>query len=187
MSENLSRLDERNRKNIETASRRNSLNEVFSFFLECPRVSIPDISIPNQKTITNSINEWLEELLRSSGNMEIMAERSLDVIGKGDEDLRMREMTFEEGASLKRYKDITKMVMRSKRHLTVSTSCLTFHFPFSQKKIFFVLRSVLLLNDVAQFFYLPLPSTSPLFYSKKKVLKNLHRCFRKLGSWWKKI
>ena len=131
MCENLSRIDIRVRKAIEQSVERigiglKSSGEVYSFLTECPRVSIPEISLPQQKTIKNSLSGWLEELLRSSRNIEILAERSLGVIGKGDEDLRIREMTSEEEASLKKYAGITATIMLLKRQLMVSykTSCL---------------------------------------------------------------
>ena len=119
---------------------------------------MPEISMPQRKAITNNLNEWLEELLCSSRNIEILAESSLDVIGKGDEDLRMREMTPEEGASLMEYARLTKGIMSFKRFLTVSyktfTSCLAFLI-FSKQFFFFgsSFRFLLLLNDVVRFLY----------------------------------
>ena len=107
---------------------------------------MPEISMPQRKAITNNLNEWLEELLCSSRNIEILAESSLDVIEKGDEDLRMREMTPEEGASLMEYARLTKGIMSFKRFLTVSYTKLlhlALHFSFSQNNSFFlVLHSV---------------------------------------------
>jgi hypothetical protein len=98
---------------------REASGETHSFFIsENPRVSMANISMPQRKTTTNSVNEWLEEFLRSSRNIETLAEHSLDVIGNGDKDLRMREMTSEEGASLKRYTEITGRIMSLKRSLT---------------------------------------------------------------------
>ena len=159
MCENLSKIDISARRAIEMFSEhvgQESSGEVHSFFPECPRVSMPDISMPQRKAITNSMNGWLEELLSSSRNIEILAERSL---GKGDADLRIREMTSEEEASLKKYAGITDNLMFLRRHLTVSYKTLSSSLTFSifSKQIFFffwVLHSVLLLNDVAQF-YLP--------------------------------
>ena len=119
---------------------------------------MPEISMPQRKAITNNLNEWLEELLCSSRNIEILAESSLDVIGKGDEDLRMREMTPEEGASLMEYARLTKGIMSFKRFLTVSYKnfyilpCIS-HF---LKTILFFGSSfcfLLLLNDVVRFLY----------------------------------
>lgn len=123
MCENLSKIDKIFiREAIERATGRESSGDIYPFYKECPRVSMPEISIVQGM----SISEWLEELLRSSSNIEIMARRSLGMIGKGDKDLRMREMTSEEGASLKTYTDITKAVMSLKHGLSVSTSCLAF-------------------------------------------------------------
>lgn len=93
-------------------------SEVCSFFSERPRVSMLEIS--TRKHVTDSINDWLEELLSSSRNIEILAESSLGVIGKGDEDLRMREMALGEGASLKKYTEITEAIIRRKTVLNVS-------------------------------------------------------------------
>jgi hypothetical protein len=118
---------------------REASGETYSFFFsESPRVSVANISMPPRKATTNSVNEWLEEFLRSSRNIETLAERSLDVIGNGDKDLRMREMTTEEGTSLKRYTEITEHIMSFKRCLTVSYKLLplAFHFPFSQNFLF---------------------------------------------------
>ena len=75
--------------------------------------------------MTKYVNEWLEELLCSSRNIEILAESSLGVIGKGDEDLRMREMTPEEGESLKEYTRVTEGLLAFKRYMNVSYK--TFH------------------------------------------------------------
>ena len=93
--------------------------------------------------MTKYVNEWLEELLCSSRNIEILAESSLGVIGKGDEDLRMREMTPEEGESLKEYTRVTEGLLAFKRYMNVSYK--TFHLlPFIfrfLKTIFFFLGS----------------------------------------------
>lgn len=155
MCESLSKIDSRIREVIEKKLGHESSGDIFSIFSECSQVYISDISMPQPKNTTNSIKEWLEGLLRSSGNIEILAERSLGAIGNGDKDLRMREMTSEEGASLKRYKEITESIMGLKTGLTVSykisTSCLFFSHNF-----FFVHHSVLLLlKHVALFLYLP--------------------------------
>ena len=79
-----------------------------------------DISMPQRKPITKHINDWLEELLSSSKNIEILAEASLGVLGKGDEDLRMREMTSEEEESLKMYAESTRRIMGRRLFLNVS-------------------------------------------------------------------
>ena len=89
--------------------------------------------------MTKYVNEWLEELLCSSRNIEILAESSLGVIGKGDEDLRMREMTPEEGESLKEYTRVTEGLLAFKRYMNVSYK--TFHllpFIFRFLKTFFL-------------------------------------------------
>ena len=122
MCENLSRINKRTRKSIETFGEyigHESSGEVNTFFPEYPRVSIPD-KFMQRKAMTKYLNEWLEELLCSSRNIEILAERSLGVIGKGDEDLRMREMTSEERESLKSYTEITEGVISFKRYMNVS-------------------------------------------------------------------
>lgn len=133
MSENLSKIDIRNRESVKVfddfCAGHNSSGEVYSFLPPHPQVSISFISLPHRKVITNNMNEWLEGLLSSSRNIEILAESSLDVIEKGDEDLRMREMTSEEGASLRKYTNFTERIMIFKRALNVSfqklfTSCL---------------------------------------------------------------
>ena len=95
-----------------------SSGDVHPYLDESPRVSMPFIS--HRSPIRDSINEWLEDLLRSSRNMEILAERSLGVIGDGDRDLRMREMTPEDRASLEKYAVITKDIMHTKKCLDVS-------------------------------------------------------------------
>ena len=119
MTENLSKIkiDSVVKRAIEMFNHESS-GDVHPFFHECPRVSMPFIS--HRSAIRKSINEWLEDSLRSSRNIEILAEHSLGVIGEGDRDLRMREMTSEEGASLERYADMTRGIMNLKRNLNVS-------------------------------------------------------------------
>ena len=101
---------------------------------------MPDISMPQRQTITDSINDWLEKLLSSSKNIEILAESSLGVIGNGDEDLRIREMAPLEEASLEKYTKITEGIMTLKRYLTVSLQnfyLLLCIFRFSQNLFFY--------------------------------------------------
>ena len=145
MSENLSKIDEIPRRVIEMTSEligHESSGEVNSFLPEWPRVSIRDISMPNRKTAEKLVTEWLEDLLSSSANIEKLAESSLGVIGNGDEDLRIREMTSEEGASLKKYMEITQMIMHMKRFSTVSFFFTFFFYPLSCPCIFFFRFSV---------------------------------------------
>jgi hypothetical protein len=99
--------------------------EVTALISEWPRVYMPLISFP-KKTVKNSINEWLEELLCSSKNIEILAENSLGVIGKGDDDLRIREMTKEERNSMKKYTTFFERIYIVKRTLQVSFYFLPF-------------------------------------------------------------
>jgi hypothetical protein len=144
MCENLSKIDERIRKALEMYNEfigHKSSGEVHTFYPELSRVCMPDISMPDQKTIKKSINRWLEELLCSSRNIEILAESSLGVIGKGDDDLRMREMTSEEGASLKKYTNRTQdVVMSLRRTLNVSYKTFTsFRFLKTTFFVFFIL------------------------------------------------
>ena len=80
---------------------------------------MPYMSVP-QKTTRKSIMKAFEDLLCSSKNMEILAESSLGTIRKGDEDLRIREMSAEEVTSLKGYADITSTVINLKGLVTVS-------------------------------------------------------------------
>ena len=80
--------------------------EVNSLFPEYPRVSMSDVDMTYRKIIKNPINEWLEDLLCSSGNIEVLAESSLEVMG--DEDLRIREMSPQEETSLNEYTDRKK-------------------------------------------------------------------------------
>ena len=151
MSENLSKIDKKTRQAIETRDKltfndHDSSGEVYSGYPQCPRVSMPMISIPNQ-TIEKSINEWLAELLCSSENINILAENSLGVLGKGDDDLRMREMTEEEKSSMETYVLLNSAILSAKNVLYVS---LNFIF-FIQSPFF----GLLLLNDVS---YHPPPS-----------------------------
>lgn len=97
----------------------NEESEVSSIVSNKLRVSMPRISI-NKKTVKNSISEWLEELLSSSKNIEILAKNSLGVIEKGDVDLRMREMTEEEKISMSHYATLTKKILHAKGILNVS-------------------------------------------------------------------
>jgi hypothetical protein len=124
MCEDLSKIDINSRKLIDMITKfignNESSGEVHTFFPEPPRVSMLSISTPHPKVITKYLNEWLEELLSSSKNIEILAESSLGAITKGDEDLRMRELTSEEEASLEKYTDISVGVMELRRYLNVS-------------------------------------------------------------------
>lgn len=99
------------------------VNSIFPQAPTVPRVSMPYVSM-HQKT-AKSIKEWLENYLCSSKNIAKLAESSLGVLDKGDEDLRMREMIPEEVASLKRYGDVTEDVMTVKRYLNVSYETFT--------------------------------------------------------------
>ena len=142
MCENLSKIDINARNLVAFIAdlfghELDSSGEVTSILSECPRISISDVSMPQRKAISIYMSEWLEELLSSSKNIEILAESSLGVIEKGDEDLRMREMTSKERMSLKRYKQITKDIMFFRRNLTVSylLPCF-FFFSFSQNNFF---------------------------------------------------
>lgn len=114
-----------------------SSGEVHTIYSEDPRVSIPDSSMP--LNISPAISEWLEELLCSSKNIEVLANSSLGVIGKGDEDLRMREMASE-GTSLEDYRKSTRLVMLRKNLLNVSCIFLplALHFPIFSNNFFFV-------------------------------------------------
>lgn len=110
--------------------------EVNSFVHQYSRVSIPYNSMrPN---VSVSIRKWLEELLCSSKNIEVLADSSLGVIGKGDEDLRMRDMALV-GASLEGYKQITTAAMAQRNLYNVSYEFLplALYFPFSQTILFF--------------------------------------------------
>ena len=109
--------------------------EATSIFPE-PRVSISDNSMP--QNVSDYVNEWLEELLRSSKNIEILADSSLGVLRKGDEDLRMREMASE-GTSLEKYKEYTRPIMGHKKILNVSYGLhlLPCIFPFLKTIYFF--------------------------------------------------
>lgn len=123
MCENISKINETSRKAIDMFSEfigHESAEEVYTFSPVNPRVSIPDISIPPPGRITNSIKEWLEELLSSSSNIETLAESSLGVMEKGDEDLRIRELTAEERGSMEKYTELTMSIMFFKRFLKVS-------------------------------------------------------------------
>ena len=131
MSENLSKIDKKTRQAIETRDKltfndHDSSGEVYSGYPQCPRVSMPMISIPNQ-TIEKSINEWLAELLCSSENINILAENSLGVLGKGDDDLRMREMTEEEKSSMETYVLLNSAILSAKNVLYVSLNFIFFH------------------------------------------------------------
>jgi len=120
MCENLSRLNETSRKALEVFSEfvgHESSDEIYTFPPINPRVSIPDISMSPQRIISNSIKEWLEELLGSSSNIEKLAESSLGVLAKGDEDLRIREMIAEERESMEKYTELTVPIMFSKRFM----------------------------------------------------------------------
>jgi len=120
MCENISNINETSKKAIDIFSEfvgRESAEEVYTFSPVTPRVSIPDISIPPPGRITNSIKEWLEELLSSSSNIETLAESSLGVMEKGDEDLRIRELTTEEIESMEKYTELTMSIMFFKRFL----------------------------------------------------------------------
>lgn len=97
-----------------------SSDEIYTFPPINPRVSIPDISMSPQRIISNSIKEWLEELLGSSSNIEKLAESSLGVLAKGDEDLRIREMVAEEREFMEKYTELTVPIMFSKRFMKVS-------------------------------------------------------------------
>ena len=116
--------------------------EVNSFVPQYSRVSIPyDSMRPN---VSISIRKWLEGLLCSSNNIEILADSSLGVIGKGDEDLRMRDMALV-GTSLEEYKHITKNIMSGRNLYNVSYELLplALYFPSSQTKFFFSLYPLL--------------------------------------------
>lgn len=97
-----------------------SSDEIHAFPPINPRVSIPDISMSPRGSISNSIKEWLEELLSSSSNIGALADSSLDVIEKGDGDLRIREMIAEERHSMAKYTELTVPVMFAKRFIKVS-------------------------------------------------------------------
>ena len=117
-----------------------SSGEAHSFLPKYSRVSTPEIFMPKQESIVNSIDKWMEELRSSPKHMKILAEMSSGVIGKGDDDLRMREMTPEEGEPLMMYAKNTAIIMMLKRIMTVScetfTSCLAFSY-FSKPFFFF--------------------------------------------------
>jgi len=123
MCENLSRINESSKKTIEMLSEfvgHESSGEIYTFSNITPRVSLPDISMSPQKSITNSIKEWLEELLSSSRNIEKLAESSLGSLVEGDDDLRIRQMIAEERESMERYTELTVPIMFSKRLMKVS-------------------------------------------------------------------
>ncbi|KAF8808730.1 hypothetical protein BYT27DRAFT_7337705 [Phlegmacium glaucopus] len=124
MCENLSKINETSRKAIEMFSQfvgHESSDEIYTFPPINPRVSIPDISMSPQNNITNSIKEWLEDLLSSSRNIEILAESSLSSLAKGDEDLRIREMIAEERESMAKYTELTVPIMFSRRLMKTLT------------------------------------------------------------------
>jgi len=124
MCENLSRINETSKKAIEMFSEfvgHESTDEIYTFPPVNPRVSIPDISMSPRGNISNSIKEWLEELLSSSSNIKTLAESSLGVLGKGDEDLRIREMIAEERESMEKYTELTVPIMFSKRFMKTLT------------------------------------------------------------------
>ena len=153
MCESISKLGEIQRETLRTIFNffgQDLSGEATTFLPEYPRVSISDKSMP--QNVSDSVNEWLEELLCSSRNIEILAESSLGVLRKGDEDLRMREMASE-GTSLEKYKEYTRPIMGHKKILNVSYGLyfLPCIFPFLKQIFFSVLHSVLLINDVARF------------------------------------
>ena len=78
------------------------------------------MSMPHGKTTAKSTKKMFEDFLSSSKNIEILAENSLGRIRKGDEDLRIREMTSEEVASLETYARVTKRIINVKRIMDVS-------------------------------------------------------------------
>ena len=127
MFENISKVNKSVKKFMEIWNEKGSSGDVYSFFTECSRVSMPSASLPNQSSIT----KWLEYLLCSSRNIELLAEHSRGVIENGDNDSRMRELTSEEGASLRKYAQLTKILMRLKWGLTVSYKTFTSCFAFS--------------------------------------------------------
>ena len=138
MCESLSKINETSRIAIETYIEYfgNKLSgEVTSVLSEYTRVSISSISM--QQNISDSVSKWLEDLLFSSRNIEMLAKSSSGVIGKGDEDLRIREMGSDV-ASFAKYKELTKFVMFQKSFLNVSCELLplALHFPFSQTNFF---------------------------------------------------
>lgn len=154
MSENLSKIDKKTRQAIETRDKltfndHDSSGEVYSGYPQCPRVSMPMISIPNQ-TIEKSINDWLAELLCSSENINILAENSLGVLGKGDDDLRMREMTEEEKSSMETYVLLNSAILSAKNVLYVSLNFIFFH-PISI--FWFVIVKRRLLSPPPPFFF----------------------------------
>jgi len=77
---------------------------------------MPLISIPSH-TVDGSIHMWLHDLLSSSKNIDILAENSLGVLGKGDDDLRIREMTEEERKSEEKYETIHGAIIFRKKKL----------------------------------------------------------------------
>jgi len=120
MCENLSRINEASRRAIEMSSEifgAESSDEIYTFPPVSSRVSIPDVSMSPRGSISNSIQEWLEELLSSSSNIETLADSSLDVIGNGDKDLRIREMLAEDKLSMMEYTELTVSVMFAKRFI----------------------------------------------------------------------
>jgi hypothetical protein len=188
MCENLSKINETSRKAMDMFSEivgHESPDEVYIFPPVNQRVDIPDISIPPRAVISNSIKEWLEELLSSSSNIEILAESSSDALEKGDEDLRIRGMIAEERESMKKYTELTVPIMFLKRFLKVSHENLFFLTSFF---FFSYLYRTIILCSLFTLLTRPCPieAKDPTLKSTCKIHKpqnskrNIAKCQRKL-------
>ena len=153
MFENVSKLDKATRATLKAMSKFHGKDEVNLLGPKYPRVFIPSTSMDQDLSDPAGVSKWLDELLCSSKNIEILAENSLGAIGKGDEDLRMRVMGSE---CLEMYKEATERIIGRKRFLNVSSELYHLTCIYRFLKQIFSLHPVLLLNDVARFLY-PLP------------------------------
>ena len=122
MCENPSRLSEMSQKTLKMMLKiigHKFTGEVVSITTLNSRLSVPDTTL-RRGIISSSIKEWLEEALSFSSNIKTLAESSLDVIEKGDEDLRIREWRVEECESMEMYTELTAAIMAFKSLLKVS-------------------------------------------------------------------
>lgn len=114
-------------------------DEIYTFPPVTPRVSIPDVSMSPRGNVSNSVKEWLDDLLSSSKNIEQLAESSLSEIVKGDGESRIREMNAEEREAMENYTELTVSIMFCKRFLKVSYESKLFFVSF----LFFYLLNVI--------------------------------------------
>jgi hypothetical protein len=150
MSENLFKINRKSKEIIELINKyHNYSSEVYSVTdrpHECSRTSMPMISTPN-RTVDEAIHRWLGDLLSSSKNIDILADNSLGVLGKGDDDLRIREMTEEERQSVDKYATIHGVIIFRKKKLHVSLLLFLFLF-FHPILIFIIIVKRCLLSSL---------------------------------------